>query len=668
MIPSTTKKQIPKILLIGAGRFGLNHIKTLKELESKKIIQFVGVVIRNNDHRKKIENEFNIKTFEKITTRLLLEVDAVDIATPPESHFKLIKQCLPLTNVFVEKPMTSCYLDAKKVEKIVSQHKNILTVGHIFRYHPITKKLKELLGKKNMPRKITGVFINPAALDQGREPAFEFLHLFDVVDEIWGKDPMIVSGTTDNRVSTINIRYNEQEDARFTLGCRGDKKERTLKFKYADFTIDADFILNTITQKKGKMSKVLQCPQKEELLYKELSDFILTISGKKENTLNATTATRIISIAERSLPKIKKIPSVAIIGGGIFGTSIAAEIAEFCSVTIFEKNNDILQEGAFVNCFRHHHGYHYPRSSETVIDIQNSREDFEKVYKKAIISSHNTYYGLAKNGSFVSTKEFLTFCKKHNLEYKKEFPASNLLSKKEMALSVKVPETSYHYEILKKITVERLDKAKNIKILTNSIVKNCTLEKSGIKKVTYVTGKQKQKIEKFDFVINATYANINNMTTWLSFEKCPVRIDLAEELVIKLNTPPISITIIDGPFATLMPTGNKHEFILYHVTESILDRYVPLDGLIKKEWERKSNKDAIVKESLKFFPILKDVEVLESRIVHRGVQAYHEHDDSRVVDLIDHGFGCFSILSGKILSSVTTGKRISDIIKKTTHQ
>jgi len=78
----------------------------------------------------------------------------------------------------------------------------------------------------------------------------------------------------------------------------------------------------------------------------------------------------------------------------------------------------------------------------------------------------------------------------------------------------------------------------------------------------------------------------------------------------------------------------------------------------------KTNYEAILRESKKLLPILEKAEIVETRIIHRGVQAYQEHDDARIADLIDHGFGTWSILSGKILSSVSMGRKIADLIKK----
>ena len=282
---------------------------------------------------------------------------------------------------------------------------------------------------------------------------------------------------------------------------------------------------------------------------------------------------------------------------------------------------------------------------------------------KAIVNTSKTYYGLAKKGSLVSVKEFLEFCKRHRLPYKKSFPSKEMLSRNMMSLSVEVPEPNYHHGRMKTIIKSRLSKLSRVNILYNSLVTGCSLDVAGRKKLSYVYGKKHMEKE-FDVVINATYANLNRFISWVGFEKYPIRVDLAEVLIVKLPIEPVSMTVIDGPFATLMPTGNPNEFTLYHVRESIIDRYVPVNGLINSKNVGGSRQDAIFNESMKLFPILKQAEIVESRIVHRGVRAYREHDDSRVADVIDHGFGCWSILSGKILSSVTTAKRLAIAVRQ----
>ncbi len=654
-------KVIPKVLLIGAGKFGVNHIRILKKLEDEKKIKFVGVVIRNKENREKILKEYKVNVYLELNTALLKSVDAVDIVTPPETHFDIVKKCLLHCDVFVEKPVTVKVFEAEKLGEIAKKYKRILIVGHIFRYHEISKKLRSILQNKEMPRKISGSFINPILSDQGREPTVELLHLFDVVDFIWQKRPQNISSRSEKRLSIVDIRYAFSNDARFVLGWDGDEKIRQISFKYKNKIIEADFIKNIIEIKNNNRLIVKRYYFKniKEPLYLELFDFIKNISRNKSNIKMAT---RVLSIAVKSIPKNIRVPKVAIIGGGIFGISVAHELGTFCDVTLLEKNGELMQEGTMINQFRHHYGYHYPRSDETVIDVQRSRVDFEEIFKDALYVDSPTYYALAKHNSKVNVSDFIKFCDKHKLPYYEEYPHDDFLLRDEVDLCIRVPEPSYHHKILKKIAESKINSSHNIKLYTNTVVDNCTLEEDNTKNISYIKN-GKLKKEKFDFIVNATYANINRFVNWLSFEQCPIRVDLAEVLIVKLSTEPVSITVIDGPFATLMPTGNKNEFTLYHVKESIIDRYVPTDGLVKKVKKYKTNRDAIMRESLKFFPILKDAIFIESRIVHRGVQAYHEHDDARVADLIDHGFGCWSILSGKILSSVTTAKKLASAIR-----
>jgi glycine/D-amino acid oxidase-like deaminating enzyme len=170
--------------------------------------------------------------------------------------------------------------------------------------------------------------------------------------------------------------------------------------------------------------------------------------------------------------------------------------------------------------------------------------------------------------------------------------------------------------------------------------------------------------DEFDFVINATYARINDFTGWLGIAPFPMRIDLAEVLIVKIPGPLISLTVMDGPFATIMPIGNPNEYTLYHVCASIIDQYTPKNGKVTPAQNPQSQRETIFNQSKLLFPFLKNAEIITSRIVHRGVRANHEHDDSRVANIIDHGNGTWSILSGKILSSVQTSKRIAQIIKK----
>ena len=68
-------------------------------------------------------------------------------------------------------------------------------------------------------------------------------------------------------------------------------------------------------------------------------------------------------------------------------------------------------------------------------------------------------------------------------------------------------------------------------------------------------------------------------------------------------------------------------------------------------------------QSSRYLPILKQAEVMESRYATRAVSAFAEDFDARPTVIRDHGFGCWSILGGKIITCVSNAREIANVIK-----
>ena len=73
-------------------------------------------------------------------------ISAVAIAAPAVSHLELVRSSLAAgKDVFVEKPLALTVSDGQALVKLAGDAKRILMVGHILRYHPAVRRLKELL-------------------------------------------------------------------------------------------------------------------------------------------------------------------------------------------------------------------------------------------------------------------------------------------------------------------------------------------------------------------------------------------------------------------------------------------------------------------------------------------------------------------------------------------
>ena len=663
------KSANPRILLIGVGKFGNNHLRILQDLEKRNYLSLIGAVVSTKKSQKAVTETYKIPVFTKITSDLLKQVDGVDVVVPTNAHYSVVKKCLQYTNVLVEKPLASTYKQSNDLYRYAKKLGRILMVGHVYRFHPVINKVKYmLLRMRKYPQLVDGKLLDPIGTGSTDNIPLEFLHFFDILDYIFGKVPIIYSSQTSEQMATVHLKYPMGMNAIFQLGWSGDKKIRTLNFDFFGKKIMCDLANKTIEIHKRGHTKKIVCSAKPEPLELELSTFINVLKNKTKSYPDGKIGARIVGIVEKVKPiPRKKKPKVAIIGGGIFGATCAIELGKFCDVTLFERNQDLLLEASYVNQYRHHWGYHYPRSIETVRECQSALKDFETLYGKAIVRGFPAYHCVAKTKTKTSAKKYLEFCSANNLICPVEYPPKGFLNRNKVDICLKTAEPVYSYKQLRKIIKSCLLN-NNIKIRFNLEVINGKLSKD-FKKILIIKDENNNKRKGvFDYVINATYANFNRFAKWFNFPIKPLRIDIVELLVLRLPLPKIAMTIMDGPFATLVTTGDKNIFTLGHVKESMLKSVVPKDGLVPK-WKMPQSKwKNILHQSKKWYPILKNAEYLQSRYVIRAINAYREYDDARPSDITSYGFGCWSILGGKVITCVSTAKTIANEIQKGQYQ
>ena len=110
---------------------------------------------------------------------------------------------------------------------------------------------------------------------------------------------------------------------------------------------------------------------------------------------------------------------IAVIGGGIFGITAAIILGKQHDVHLFEKNDGILKSASGSNQYRVHRGYHYPRSDETVQELLSCESSFIGEFSDAQMNETENFYCVSKNDSLVSADEYIDFCNRNSLEYKK---------------------------------------------------------------------------------------------------------------------------------------------------------------------------------------------------------------------------------------------------------
>jgi UDP-N-acetylglucosamine 3-dehydrogenase len=187
-----------KLLLIGVGRWGMNHLKTLTKLVDEVY------VVDSDPSQLKVCQEFSIPADHLSTDYhdFLGRVDGVDVVTPADSHLAICKECFDKKkDVFVEKPIALTSAEAKAMISQASKRGVILQVGHIYRYHPAVSKIKQILkeGKLGTVQYAYGHFMGfkRPRTDVGVTQT-DAIHYFDLFNYLLNEPPHAVTAVVKN--------------------------------------------------------------------------------------------------------------------------------------------------------------------------------------------------------------------------------------------------------------------------------------------------------------------------------------------------------------------------------------------------------------------------------------------------------------------------------------
>jgi UDP-2-acetamido-3-amino-2,3-dideoxy-glucuronate N-acetyltransferase len=131
-----------RVCVVGAGRWGINHIKTLHGLNA-----LGGIVESDNMVLDSLKTAYpNIQCFNNLSDALLEDFDGYTVATPAPTHFKVAKQIIESgKHVLIEKPITLKSGEAEKLADLAKEKNVNLMVGHVLLFHPAFTKIKSLL-------------------------------------------------------------------------------------------------------------------------------------------------------------------------------------------------------------------------------------------------------------------------------------------------------------------------------------------------------------------------------------------------------------------------------------------------------------------------------------------------------------------------------------------
>ncbi len=322
---------VVRIVVIGLGRFGKNYVKTILGL---KQYDLAGICSKTSNKLHDITSQFGLKggfsTTELTKVFSDKKIDAVVIATPASTHFKIAKQALQVKkHVLIEKPVCLSSEEVSELDALAKKQGRILMGAHIHCYNPVFERLKEDIKAKKFKkiRSINLVHVNNGPIRGDVDALWDYLpHAFSIFYNLLNEKPKSIQiipleigknkktglfsmtiGFPSGIIGTFFAGWSYPHK-KFELFLLGDRKAAL----FDDLNTDAKLQYFTITNKNDYFDQKSQKITFENTmpLEKQLIHFAQCIENKKTpktDGKHALLITQLIEAAQTSLKTGKPV-------------------------------------------------------------------------------------------------------------------------------------------------------------------------------------------------------------------------------------------------------------------------------------------------------------------------------------------------------------------------
>lgn len=250
-----------------------------------------------------------------------------------------------------------------------------------------------------------------------------------------------------------------------------------------------------------------------------------------------------------------------IIGAGIYGLYAARECGKRGEkIILLEKDQAAFKRATYINQARVHMGYHYPRSVATAEKSAHYFERFSDEFSFCIKNDFEQIYATSSTMSWTSREAFKKFCNNVGIPCQ-EINPDDYFNNGLCDGAFITKEYTYDAHILRDYFLNELMKYKNVEILYNQQIK-------GIEKLGNVWEVKTSKCSyQTEFILNNTYAGINEIQKLMGYEPFKIKYELCEIILCEINDAlrDKGLTVMDGPFFSIMPFGKTG----YHSLTSV---------------------------------------------------------------------------------------------------
>ncbi len=265
-----------------------------------------------------------------------------------------------------------------------------------------------------------------------------------------------------------------------------------------------------------------------------------------------------------------------IIGAGIYGLYAALVSAKKGErVLVLEADAEPFARATFVNQARVHMGYHYPRSLSTALKSAKYFKRFNDDFKDCINREFEQIYATSAAYSWTNAAEFRRFCAAADIRCDDVAP-SKYFRKGMCDGAFATTEYTFDAALMRDKLMGQLAGYKNAELRFSSAVtaieKHERVFRVFAGDVSFET----------PYLLNAAYASINQILSLLSLPPFAIKYELCEIILCEVSDElrDVGLTVMDGPFFSIMPFGKTGLHSLTSVTFTPHETsYEPLPNL-----------------------------------------------------------------------------------------
>jgi glycine/D-amino acid oxidase-like deaminating enzyme len=345
-----------------------------------------------------------------------------------------------------------------------------------------------------------------------------------------------------------------------------------------------------------------------------------------------------------------------IVGGGFYGARLARVLRERGGrVLLVERESQLLGRASLRNQARVHNGYHYPRSILTSLRSRLNYARFLAEYADCVDQSFTHYYAIAR-GSKVTAAQFAEFCRRIGAPLSAAPDnVSALFTSARIESVFEVRECAFDaVKLRNRVTRELV--AAGVEVMMETEAVRISASHGRGARVTLSRAEEEVEVDA-NLVVNATYSRLNQLLVNSGAATIPAKHELTEMALIE---PPeelagAAVTVMDGPFFSMMPYPSRGLFTLSHV------RYTPhcswhdrpgaaiatVDDPTKGRTSRHLH---MVRDAERYLPAMRSARYVDSLWEVKTLMPRSEQDDSRPILLrrSDEHPACLTVLGAKI--------------------